>query len=79
MRQIPSEPKKVSSQVEGDIDAVDRILRITGIRVHYKLKIPAGKREAADRALATHQQKCPAAMSVKDCIPIQITADIEEE
>lgn len=65
--------------VEGDIAAVDRILRITGIRVHYEVRIPAGRREAAERAIATHEQKCPAAMSVRECIPIRITADIVEE
>lgn len=79
MRQIPSEPGKVRSRVEGDIEAVDRILRITKIRVHYEIRIPAGKREAAERAVATHEQKCPAATSVRGCIPIEITAEIFEE
>jgi hypothetical protein len=27
----------------------------------------------------THEQKCPAATSVRGCIPIAITADIVEE
>ncbi len=65
--------------VEGDIEAVDRVLRITTIRVHYELRIPQGKREAAERALATYEQKCPAATSVRGCIAIQTTADIVEE
>ena len=68
MRQIPSEPNKVRARIEGDIEAVDRILRITKIRVHYDVRIPAGKREAAERAIATHEQKCPAATSVRGCI-----------
>ncbi len=55
------------------------MLRITAIRVRYELKIPAGKREAAQRAVDTHEQKCPAATSVRGCIPITITADIVEE
>ena len=55
------------------------MLRITAIRVHYELKVPAGKREAAQRAVDTHEQKCPAATSVRDCIPITITADVMEE
>jgi organic hydroperoxide reductase OsmC/OhrA len=78
VRQIPSEPDKVSASVEGDIGAVDRVLRITEIRVHYRLRIPAGKREAAERAVATHEAKCPAATSVRGCIPIRITAEIVE-
>lgn len=59
--------------------AADRVLRITGIRVHYRLTIPSGTREAAEGALATHEQKCPAATSVRGCIPITITSDITEE
>ena len=79
MRQIPVEPNKVSADVEGDVEAVDRVLRIARMRVRYQLKIPKGTREAAERALATHQDKCPAATSVRGCIPIDITADITEE
>jgi hypothetical protein len=79
VRQIPSEPDKLEATVEGDIAAVDSILRITQIRVHYDLRIPAGRRDAAERALAGHEQRCPAAASVRGCIPIQITADISEE
>ena len=51
----------------------------TTIRVRYELRIPQGKREAAERALATYEQKCPAATSVRGCIAIQTTADIVEE
>ena len=79
MRQIPAEPNKIAAQVEGDVEAVDRVLRIARMRVHYTIRIPTGMREAAERAVATHEQKCPAAMSVRGCIPIAITADIVEE
>jgi organic hydroperoxide reductase OsmC/OhrA len=78
VRQIPSEPNRISAQVEGDIEAVDRILRITRIRVRYEIRVPAGKREAAERAVATHEQKCPAATSVRGCIAIEIDAAITE-
>ena len=79
MRQIPPEPNKVSAAVEGEIEAVDRILRITRIRVHYTVRVPAGKREAAERAMATHEQRCPAATSVRGCIALDISGDIVEE
>jgi hypothetical protein len=55
------------------------VLRIARMRVHYTIRIPKGMREAADRAVATHEAKCPAATSVRGCIPIAITADISEE
>jgi organic hydroperoxide reductase OsmC/OhrA len=79
VRQIPASPDKIKATVEGDVGAVDGVLRITAIRVHYELSVPAGKREAAQRAVETHEQKCPAATSVRGCIPIAITATITEE
>jgi organic hydroperoxide reductase OsmC/OhrA len=73
VRQIPAGPDKVKATVEGDVGAVDRVLRITAIRVRYELTVPRGKREAAERAVETHEQKCPAATtSVRGCIPIAI-------
>jgi organic hydroperoxide reductase OsmC/OhrA len=78
VRQIPVEDGAVRADVQGDVQAVDRVLRISRIRVRYTLRIPSGMREAAERALATHEQKCPAASSVRGCIPIEIDAAITE-
>jgi uncharacterized OsmC-like protein len=78
VRQIPVDPGKVWSEVEGDIENVDGVIRIVRIRVKYHLKVPADKRAAAERALATHESKCPAAMSVKGAIAIEYSAEIEE-
>jgi organic hydroperoxide reductase OsmC/OhrA len=79
VRHIPAGSDKIRAMVEGDVGAVDRVLRITAIRVRYEIKVPRGMREAAQRAVDTHEQKCPAATSVRGCIPIAITADIAEE
>ena len=79
MREIPAPRDKIKADVEGDIEAVDKVLRITRIRVRYRLRIPAGTRERAERAVATHATKCPAANSVRGCIDLDITADITEE
>lgn len=54
-------------------------MRITRIRVKYYLKIPAGSRDRAQRALDTHKQKCPAAMSVEGAIDVSLEWEIEEE
>jgi hypothetical protein len=41
------------------------------IHVRYSgVTVPADKREAADRALATHQQACPVACSIEAAIDI---------
>ena len=79
MRQIPATRETIQANVEGDLEAVDNVLRITRIRVRYRLRIPAGAREKAERAVATHATKCPAANSVRGCIDLDITADITEE
>jgi len=79
VRQIPVTKETIQSDVEGDIEAVDKVLRITRIRVRYRLRIPAGMREKAERAVATHAEKCPAANSVRGCIDLDIKADITEE
>ena len=79
MRQIPATRETIQADVEGDIEAVDNVLRITRIRVRYRLRIPVGTRERAERAVATHAAKCPAANSVRGCIALDITADITEE
>ena len=42
MREIPAPPDKITAAVEGDIEAIDKVLRITRIRVRYDLKVPKG-------------------------------------
>ena len=79
MRDIPAPSDKIGATVEGDIEAVNKVLRITRIRVRYSLTIPAGMREKAERAVATHPTGCPAANSVRGCIELDIAADITEE
>ena len=79
MRDIEASREKIQAEVEGDIEAVDNVMRITRIRVRYRLRIPAGSREKAERAIATLATKCPAANSVRGCIDLTIDADITEE
>jgi len=79
VREIPAPREKIHADVEGDIQAVDNVLQITRIRVRYKLAIPAGTRKRAERAVATHATKCPAANSIKGCIELDISAEITEE
>ena len=62
-----------------NIAEVDGVLRITSIRIHYRVKIPAGSREKVDRALATYAEKCPAYQSIKGCIDCTWDVDVTEE
>ena len=77
VREISSAENLVAD-VEGDIEEVDGVLRITKIRLNYRLKVPAGNRDKVDRALESYAQKCPAYQSVKECIDCSWNAEIEE-
>jgi uncharacterized OsmC-like protein len=66
------------AQVEGDIEDVAGVLKITTIRLRYRFQIPPGSREKVDRVLATYAEKCPAYQSVKGCIDCSWDAEVEE-
>ncbi len=77
-RKIPTFEERYRADVEGDIEDVDGVLRITRIRVRYTLAVPKGKADEAREELATYITKCPAAMSVRGCIDLIDSADITE-
>jgi organic hydroperoxide reductase OsmC/OhrA len=79
VRGIPSYPEKLTSEIEGDIEEVEGVMTITTIRIRYRIRIPAGKRADAERALAFHERGCPAAMSIQGCIQVAYTAVLLEE
>jgi uncharacterized OsmC-like protein len=66
------------AQVEGDIEDVDGVMRITRIRLRYRFQVPAGSREKVDRVLASYAERCPAYQSVKGCIDCAWDAEIVE-
>ena len=76
MRDIKSADNLVAD-VEGDIEDIDGVLRITKIRLHYRFTIPQGSQEKADRALESYAEKCPAHQSVKGCIECSWDAEIK--
>lgn len=58
------------ADVEGDIENVNGILKITRIRVTYHLNVSEEKRSDAQEAFSTYLARCPAAQSVIGCIDI---------
>ena len=62
----------------GDVEAVDGVLKVTRIHVTYRMTIPRGRREAAERALETHVDHCPVAQTLLPCVEIGWDAEIEE-
>ena len=78
VRQVKLSPDAITAEVEGVNEVRDGLPVLTAIRIHYRLRIPAGTRETVDRALARHQEKCPTAATLAPAVAITWTADIEE-
>jgi uncharacterized OsmC-like protein len=64
------------ADVEGDVEAVDGVLRITKIRIKYNFEAPKDLLKKAERALQVYADLCPAYQSVKDGIDCSWDADI---
>lgn len=77
-KKIPTFGDRFRADVEGDIEDVGGVMKITRIRVHYTLKVPPGKTEEARDALKGYMERCPGAMSVVGCIGLSDSADISE-
>jgi uncharacterized OsmC-like protein len=68
----------VKTSVVGTIEAPEGVLKITKIQCHYEVKVPSGKREAAERALHVFEAGCPVAQTLKGCVEFQHSWEIEE-
>jgi organic hydroperoxide reductase OsmC/OhrA len=79
-KKIPTPEDRYWADVEGDIENVNGILKITRIKATYHLKIPEDKSNDAREAFSNYLTRCPAAQSVIGCIQIQdhlVTEKIE--
>lgn len=77
-KKIPTPEDRYWADVEGDIENVDNVLKITRIRVRYHLKVPGEKAGDARDALSSYLGLCPGAQSVIGCINIKDELIIEE-
>lgn len=77
-KRIPTPEERYWADVEGDIENVGGVLKITRIRVTCHLKIPAAKAADAREAFSSYLVRCPAAQSVIGCIEIKDELKIEE-
>lgn len=69
-KQILAPAESYWADVQGDIEDVDGVLKITRIRVEYHLKVATGKEEDARLAMGIYLSRCPAAQSAIGCIDI---------
>ena len=77
-RAIRLDPDAITATAAGTNEIVDGIVTLTRIDIHYRLRIPPGTRDAVDRALSRHREKCPTAMSLRRAIVVEWTASISE-
>ena len=77
-KKIPTPEDRYWADVEGDIENVNNVLKITQIRVMYHLKVLPGKAEETKEAFSSYLVFCPAAQSVIGCIQIKDDIVIEE-
>jgi len=70
-KKIKTHTDRFQANVEGDIENVDGVLRITEIRVRYGLKLSRDEEADARWALENYIEKCPGAMSVTGCIRLE--------
>lgn len=79
VRQVKLSEGAIAADAEGVNEVRAGLPVLTAIRIHYRMRIPAGTRETVDRALARHQEKCPTAASLAGAVAVSWTADITEE
>jgi organic hydroperoxide reductase OsmC/OhrA len=77
-KKIPTPEELYWADVEGDIENVNNVLKITQIRVKYHLKVPQTKTAEVKEAFSSYLTSCPAAQSVIGCINIKDDMVVEE-
>jgi uncharacterized OsmC-like protein len=78
-RGVSASPEKLEVEAEGLIEDVDGKMILTGIKLHYRLKVPKEKRATVERALEHHEGLCAASESVKRGITVEWDSEIVEE
>ena len=53
-------------------------MRLTAVKVRYRLRIPRGKRDDTARAIDLHARFCPVHQSIRQGFDVSWSADIEE-
>lgn len=76
-KNIPTPEHLYWADVEGEIENVSGVLKITTIHVRYHLKVPEDKVADAEDGLSSYITICPAAQSVVGCIKLEDKLIIE--
>jgi hypothetical protein len=76
-KKIPTPEERYWAEVEGDIEDVNHVLKITQIWVRYHLRVDPEKIPDAKEMFSSYLIRCPAAQSVMGCIQIKDDLIIE--
>lgn len=76
-KKIRTHTDRFRTEVEGDIEDVDGVLKITEIRVHHFLKAAPEEEADARWAFENYITKCPGAQSVVGCIRLDHDLTLE--
>jgi organic hydroperoxide reductase OsmC/OhrA len=77
-KEIPTPEDRYWADVEGDVENINGVLKITTIRVKYHLKATRDKVADAKESFSRYLKMCPAAQSVIGCIKIEDDLIIEK-
>ena len=77
-KKIPTPESLYWADVEGDIENVNGVLKITTIRVKYHLTVAEDKVADAKESFTNYITRCPAAQSVIGCIKLEDELIIEK-
>ncbi len=61
------------------METENRVLIIRRIHVRYHLRLSAEQRDAAERAHAAHQSRCPVALTLRNSVAITTELGLELE
>jgi organic hydroperoxide reductase OsmC/OhrA len=64
--------------VTGEVEKDGKVLIIKRIHVTYHLRLEAEKRDAAERAHGIHADFCPVARSIRGCIDISTSLEMDD-
>ena len=67
---------RLHADVEGDIDDIDGVIRVTRIRVRFRLESPESSREVAERALERFADRCPAYVTVRESLDVTCSLEL---
>ena len=64
------------AEVRGHVAKDDRVLIVRAIDVHYRLSgVADDQKDAVERVMGFHADKCPVARSISGCVDITTTLE----